>query len=235
MKKKAVVLASGGLDSTTIMAMAQHEGYDIYALTFDYGQRHKIELKAAQKVAKFFGAKKHLILHIELNTIGGSALTENIPMPQGRKTKEIRSSGIPITYVPARNTIFLSYALAWTEVLEATDIFIGVNAIDFSNYPDCRPEFVKSFQRTANLATKAGMEGKKITIHAPLMYMTKGEIIKKGISLGVDYSMTHSCYNPGKDGLPCGKCDSCLLRKKGFEEAGIKPELFTTANFSDKR
>jgi 7-cyano-7-deazaguanine synthase len=235
MKKKAVVLASGGLDSTTIMAMAQHEGYDIYALTFDYGQRHKIELKAAQKVAKFFGAKKHLILHIELNTIGGSALTENIPMPQGRKTKEIRSSGIPITYVPARNTIFLSYALAWTEVLEATDIFIGVNAIDFSNYPDCRPEFVKSFQRTANLATKAGMEGKKITIHAPLMYMTKGEIIKKGISLGVDYSMTHSCYNPGKDGLPCGKCDSCLLRKKGFEEAGIKPELFITANFSDKR
>jgi len=235
MKKKAVVLASGGLDSTTIMAMAQHEGYDIYALTFDYGQRHKIELKAAQKVAKFFGAKKHLILHIELNTIGGSALTENIPMPQGRKTKEIRSSGIPITYVPARNTIFLSYALAWTEVLEATDIFIGVNAIDFSNYPDCRPEFVKSFQRTANLATKAGMEGKKITIHAALMYMTKGEIIKKGISLGVDYSMTHSCYNPGKNGLPCGKCDSCLLRKKGFEEAGIKPELFTATNFSAKR
>ena len=235
MKKKAIVLLSGGLDSTTIMAMARHEKYDIYALTFDYGQRHKIELEAAQKVAKFFKAKKHLILHIELNTIGGSALTENIPVPQGRKTKEIRSSGVPITYVPARNTIFLAYALAWAEVLEATDIFIGVNAIDFSNYPDCRPEFVKSFQRTANLGTKAGMEGKKITIHAPLMYMTKGEIIQKGISLGVDYSMTHSCYNPGKDGSPCSKCDSCLLRKKGFEEAGIKPELFTTNDFSAKR
>jgi len=235
MKKKAVVLASGGLDSTTILAMARHGGYDIYALTFDYGQRHKIELKAAQKVAKYFGAKKHLILHIELGTIGGSALTKDIPIPQGRKPKEIRSSGVPITYVPARNTIFLAYALAWAEVLEAADIFIGVNAIDFSNYPDCRPEFVKSFQRTANLGTKAGMEGKKITIHAPLMYMTKGEIIKKGISLGVDYSMTHSCYNPGKDGLPCGKCDSCLLRKKGFEEAGIKPDQFTTTNSSAKR
>jgi 7-cyano-7-deazaguanine synthase len=221
MKKRAVVLASGGMDSTTIMAITRHKGYDIYALTFDYGQRHKIEIKAAQKVAKYFGAKKHLIIHIELDAIGGSALTEDIPIPQGRKLKEISSSGIPITYVPARNTIFLAYALSWAEVLEATDIFIGVNTIDFSNYPDCRPEFVKSFQRTANLATKAGMEGKEITIHAPLMYMTKGEIIKKGISLGVDYSMTHSCYSPGKDGLPCGKCDSCLLRKKGFEEAGI--------------
>jgi 7-cyano-7-deazaguanine synthase len=239
MSKRAVVLASGGLDSTTIMAIARHKGYDIYALTFDYGQRHKIELKAAQKVAKYFGAKKHLIIHIELDTIGGSALTEDIPIPQGRKLKEISSSGVPITYVPARNTIFLAYALSWAEVLEATDIFIGVNAIDFSNYPDCRPEFVESFQRTANLATKAGMEGKGITIHAPLMYMTKGEIIKKGISLGVDYSMTHSCYSPGKDGLPCGKCDSCLLRKKGFEEAGVingvKPELLTKGNFYTKR
>ena len=235
MSKRAVVLASGGLDSTTIMAIVRHERYDIYALSFDYGQRHKIELTAAQKVAKYFGAKKHLVLHIELDTIGGSALTEDIPLPQGRKLKEIGSSGVPITYVPARNTIFLAYALSWAEVLEATDIFIGVNAIDFSNYPDCRPEFIESFQRTANLATKAGMEGKGITIHAPLMYMTKGEIIKKGTSLGVDYSMTHSCYNPGKDGLPCGKCDSCLLRKKGFEEAGITPELFTKTNFSDKR
>jgi 7-cyano-7-deazaguanine synthase len=235
MKKKAIVLLSGGLDSTTIMAMVREEGYDIYSLTFDYGQRHKIELEAAQKVAKFFGAKKHLILHIELDTIGGSALTENIPIPKGRKPKEISSSGVPITYVPARNTIFLSYALAWAEVLEATDIFIGVNAIDFSNYPDCRPEFVQSFQSTANLGTKTGMEGKKIIIHAPLMYMTKGEIIQKGISLGVDYSMTHSCYNPGKDGRPCGKCDSCLLREKGFEEAGVKPELFTATDFSAKR
>ena len=235
MKKKAVVLASGGLDSTTILAIVMHEGYDIYALTFDYGQRHKIELKAAQKVVSYFGAKRHLILHIELDAIGGSALTEDIPVPQGRSLKEISAGSVPVTYVPARNTIFLAYALAWSEVLEAKDIFIGVNAIDFSNYPDCRPEFVKSFERLSNLATKAGMEGKGITIHTPLMYMTKGEIIKKGISLGVDYSMTHSCYNPGKDGLPCGKCDSCYLRKKGFEEAGIKPELFTKTNFSAKR
>jgi len=234
MKKKAIVLASGGLDSTTIMALINHKGYDIYALTFDYGQRHKIELKAAQKVAKYFGAKKHLILHIELGAIGGSALTEDIPVPQGRKLKEISSSGIPITYVPARNTIFLAYALSWAEVLEATDIFIGVNAIDFSNYPDCRPEFIESFQRTANLATKAGVEGKGIRINAPLIDMTKGEIIKKGISLGVDYSMTHSCYNPKKDGLPCGKCDSCLLRKKGFEEAGVKDPLLTKNNFYSK-
>jgi len=234
MKKKAIILASGGLDSTTIMAIARHKGYDIYALTFDYGQRHKIELKAAQKVGKYFGAKKHLILHIELDTIGGSALTEDIPIPQGRKLKEISSSGIPITYVPARNTIFLAYALSWAEVLEATDIFIGVNSIDFSNYPDCRPEFIESFQRTANLATKAGVEGKGIRINAPLIDMTKGEIIKKGISLGVDYSMTHSCYNPGKDGLPCGKCDSCLLRKKGFEEAGVKDPLLTRTNYYSK-
>jgi len=234
MKKKAIILASGGLDSTTIMALIKHKGYDIYALTFDYGQRHKIELKAAQKVAKYFGAKKHLILHIELDIIGGSALTEDIPIPQGRKLKEISSSGVPITYVPARNTIFLAYALSWAEVLEARDIFIGVNIIDFSNYPDCRPEFIESFQRTANLATKAGMDGKGIRINVPLIDMTKGEIIKKGISLGVDYSMTHSCYNPGKDGLPCGKCDSCLLRKKGFEEAGVKDPLLTRTNFYSK-
>ena len=234
MPKRAIVLASGGLDSTTIMALINHKGYDIYALTFDYGQRHKIELKAAQKVAKYFGAKKHLILHIELGAIGGSALTEDIPVPQGRKLKEISSSGIPITYVPARNTIFLAYALSWAEVLEATDIFIGVNTIDFSNYPDCRPEFIESFQRTANLATKTGVEGKGIRINAPLIDMTKGEIIKKGISLGVDYSMTHSCYNPGKDSLPCGKCDSCLLRKKGFEEAGVKDPLLTGTNLYSK-
>jgi 7-cyano-7-deazaguanine synthase len=239
MLRKAVVLLSGGLDSTTIMAIAKHEGYDIYALSFDYGQRHKLELEAAQKVAKHFGAQRHLILHIDLGTIGGSALTEDIPIPQGRKLKEISTGKVPITYVPARNTIFLAYALAWAEVLDATDIFIGVNAIDFSGYPDCRPEFVESFQKTANLATKAGVEGKGIKIHAPLIYMTKEEIIKKGISLGVDYSMTLSCYNPGKDGLPCGECDSCLLRKKGFEEAGIrngvKPKLLTKANFYAKK
>ncbi|MFO8165125.1 MAG: 7-cyano-7-deazaguanine synthase QueC [Desulfatiglandales bacterium] len=234
MPKKAIVLASGGLDSTTIMAIVNYKGYDIYALSFDYGQRHKIELEAAKKVAKYFDAKKHLILHIELDTIGGSALTEDIIPPQERNLKEISSSGVPTTYVPARNIIFLSYALAWAEVLGSTNIFIGVNAIDFSNYPDCRQEFVESFQKTANLATKAGMEGKKIQIHAPLMHMTKGEIIKKGISLGIDYSMTHSCYNPGKDGLPCGRCDSCLLRKKGFEEAGVKDPLLTRNNSYSK-
>ncbi|MGM0382029.1 MAG: 7-cyano-7-deazaguanine synthase QueC [Thermodesulfobacteriota bacterium] len=234
MPKKAIVLASGGLDSTTIMAIVNYKGYDIYALSFDYGQRHKIELEAAKKVAKYFDAKKHLILHIELDTIGGSALTEDIIPPQERNLKEISSSGVPTTYVPARNIIFLSYALAWAEVLGSTNIFIGVNAIDFSNYPDCRQEFVESFQKTANLATKAGMEGKKIQIHAPLMHMTKGEIIKKGISLGIDYSMTHSCYNPGKDGLPCGRCDSCLLRKKGFEEAGVKDPLLTRTNSYSK-
>lgn len=221
MRKKAVVLASGGLDSTTIMAIAKNEGYDIYALSFDYGQRHKFELEAAKKVAKNFGAKKHLILRLNLEAIGGSALTDDIPVPQGRDLDDISSGGIPITYVPARNTIFLAYALAWAEVLGATDIFIGVNAVDFSGYPDCRPEFIESFQRTANLATKAGVEGKGITIHTPVINMTKGEIIKKGISLGVDYAMTHSCYNPSEKGIPCGICDSCLLRKKGFNEAGI--------------
>ena len=230
MGKRVVVLVSGGLDSTTIMAIMKHEGYDIYALSFDYGQRHKLELEAARVIANYFGAKRHLILRLDLDAIGGSALTESIPIPQGRDLTEISSIGIPITYVPARNTIFLAYALAWAEVLDATDIFIGVNAIDFSGYPDCRPEFIESFQTMANLATKAGVEGKGITIHAPLMHMTKGEIIKKGISLGVDYAMTRSCYNPGKDGLPCGECDSCLLRKKGFEEAGIPDPLLKSMN-----
>lgn len=225
MSKKAVVLLSGGLDSTTIMAIVKNKGYDIYALSFDYGQRHKLELEAARKVAGHFGAKSHLIPRLDLDTIGGSALTEDIPIPQGRKLKEIGSDDVPITYVPARNTIFLAYALAWAEVLDATDIFIGVNSVDFSGYPDCRPEFIQSFQNTANLATKAGVEGKGIKIHTPLINMTKGEIIKKGISMGVDYAMTHTCYSPKKDGLPCGKCDSCLLREKGFKEAGIADPL----------
>jgi 7-cyano-7-deazaguanine synthase len=225
MSKKGVVLLSGGLDSTTMMAIVKHEGYDIYALSFDYGQRHRIELEAAKTVAKHFGAKRHLILNLDLDNIGGSALTNDIPIPKGRKIDEISSGRVPITYVPARNTIFLAYALAWAEALDARDIFIGANAIDFSGYPDCRPEFIESFQKTANLATKAGVEGKGIKIHAPLIDMTKGEIIKKGISLGVDYAMTHSCYSPGKNGLPCGQCDSCLLRKKGFEEAGIADPL----------
>jgi 7-cyano-7-deazaguanine synthase len=229
MRKRAVVLASGGLDSTTTMAIARHEGYDIFALSFDYGQRHKLELEAAKTVADCFGAKKHLILRLDLGTIGGSALTDDIPVPQGRGLNEIGSGGIPITYVPARNTIFLSYALAWAEVLDATDIFVGVNALDFSGYPDCRPEYIKAFEKMANLATKAGVEGKSVTIHTPIINMTKAQIIKKGVSLGVDYSMTHSCYDPAEDGRPCGRCDSCLLRKKGFEEAGLSDPLFETA------
>jgi len=224
-----VVLASGGLDSTTIMAIAKHDGYEIFALSFNYGQRHKVELEAAKTVADCFGAKKHLTLRLDLDAIGGSALTDDISVPHGRGLEEISSGGIPITYVPARNTIFLSYALAWAEVLDAADIFIGVNAVDFSGYPDCRPEFIQEFERMANLATKAGVEGKGITIQTPIIHMTKAEIIKKGVSLGVDYSMTHSCYDPAEDGRPCGKCDSCLLRKKGFEEAGLSDPLFETA------
>ena len=229
MRKRAVVLASGGLDSTTTMAIAKHDGYDIFALSFDYGQRHKVELEAAKTVADCFGAKKHLTLRLDLGAIGGSALIDDISVPHGRGLEEISSGGIPITYVPARNTVFLSYALAWAEVLDAADIFIGVNAVDFSGYPDCRPEFIQAFERMANLATKAGVEGKGITIQTPIIHMTKAEIIKKGVSLGVDYSMTHSCYDPAEDGRPCGKCDSCLLRKKGFEEAGLSDPLFETA------
>lgn len=229
MRKRAVVLASGGLDSTTTMAIAKYEGYDIFALSFNYGQRHKLELQAAKKVADYFGAKKHLILRLDLDAIGGSALTDDIPVPHGRGLNEIGSGGIPVTYVPARNTIFLSYALAWAEVLDATDIFIGVNALDFSGYPDCRPEYIKAFEKMANLATKAGVEGKNLTIRTPIINMTKAQIIKKGVSLGVDYSMTHSCYDPAEDGRPCGKCDSCLLRKKGFEEAGLSDPLLEIA------
>ena len=229
MSKRAVVLASGGLDSTTIMAIAKHEGYDIYALSFDYGQRHKLELEAAKTVAGYFGAKKHLILRLDLDAIGGSALTDDIPVPHERGLNEIGSGPIPITYVPARNTVFLSYALAWAEVLDATDIFIGVNAVDFSGYPDCRPEYIEAFQKMANLATKAGVEGNSVTIHTPIINMTKAQIIKKGVSLGVDYGITHSCYNPTGDGKPCGRCDSCLLRKKGFEEAGVSDPLSETA------
>lgn len=221
MKKKAVVLSSGGLDSTTAMAMAKNEGYEIYSLSFSYGQRHVLELKAAEKVAKSLGAQKHLVIQIDLGKIGGSALTDNIDVPKARNEEEMKKE-IPVTYVPARNTIFLSYALAWAEVLGASDIFIGVNAIDYSGYPDCRPEYIKSFEAMANLAIKAAVEGEmRILIRTPLINMTKGEIIRKGIELGVDYSLTHSCYDPSPDGKACGQCDSCLLRKKGFQEAGI--------------
>jgi 7-cyano-7-deazaguanine synthase len=220
-KKKAVVLSSGGVDSTTAMAIAKSEGYEVYSLSFRYGQRHAAELKAAERVADALGARDHLVIDTDLKKIGGSALTDDIEVPKGRDEGEMQKE-IPVTYVPARNTIFLSYALAWAEVLGASDIFIGVNAIDYSGYPDCRPEYIEAFERMANLATKAGVEGEtELKIRTPLIRMTKAEIIRKGLELGVDYGMTHSCYDPTPDGKACGQCDSCILRKKGFREAGI--------------
>ena len=219
--KKAVVLLSGGIDSATAMAVAKEEGYALYALSFRYGQRHGIEIDKAQRIAQVMGIKKHLMLDINLKEIGGSALTDAIEVPKGRGAGDI-SRSIPVTYVPARNTIFLSYALAWAEVLGSFDIFIGVNALDYSGYPDCRPDYIQAFEKMANLAIKAAVEGKgTITIHAPLLHLRKAEIIQKGIALGVDYSMTHSCYDPHIDGKACGRCDSCLLRLKGFREAGL--------------
>jgi 7-cyano-7-deazaguanine synthase len=220
-KKKAVVLSSGGIDSTTAMAIAKAAGYEIYSLSFNYGQRHAWELQAAQRVAEALGVKEHLILDLDLGKIGGSALTDDIAVPKARTEKEMRK-GIPVTYVPARNTIFLSYALAWAEQLGAEDIFIGVTAIDYSGYPDCRPEYIRAFGRMANLGLKATVEGKmRITIQAPLIRLSKGQIIRRGLELGVDYGLTHSCYDPSADGKACGECDSCLLRKKGFQEAGL--------------
>ena len=216
--KKAVVLISGGLDSTTVLAIAESKGFKLYALTFDYGQRHKLELSSAKKVAKHFGVFEHKIIKIDLRSFGGSALTSGMKIPQNRN---IRSRNIPPTYVPARNTIFLSYALAWAEVLKAHDIFIGVNAVDYSGYPDCRGEYIRAYQKMADLATKESVEGSAIKIRTPLINMSKAEIIKKGIKLGVDYSVTHSCYNPDRNGSSCGRCDSCLFRRKGFKEAGI--------------
>jgi 7-cyano-7-deazaguanine synthase len=220
-RKKAVVLSSGGLDSTTVMALARAAGYALYSLSFQYGQRHALELEAAQRVAQALGAEAHRIITIDLGGIGGSALTGPMEVPKGREESAL-SEGIPVTYVPARNTIFLSYALAWAEVLGAEEIFIGVNALDYSGYPDCRPEYLEAFERLANLATKAGVEGTmNFRIRAPLIGLTKAEIIRKGISLGVDYGLTRSCYDPAPDGRACGQCDSCLLRKKGFREAGL--------------
>lgn len=227
MEKKAIVLSSGGIDSTTVMAIAKHEGYEIYSLSFQYGQRHALEIKSACRVAEAIGVKKHIVMDIDLGKIGHSALTDDIAVPKGRREAEIRQ-GIPMTYVPARNTIFLSYALAWAEVLEASDIFTGVNAIDYSGYPDCRPEYIQAFEAMANIAIKAAVEGRmRIKIKTPLIQMSKAEIIRKGVELGVDYRLTHSCYDPSLKGLACGLCDSCLLRKKGFREAGVPdPALY---------
>jgi len=224
-RDKAVVLLSGGLDSATVLAIARREGFECYALSFRYGQRHASELEAARRVACALGAAEHRIAEIDLRAFGGSALTSEIAVPKGRAPEEM-AHGIPITYVPARNTIFLSFALAWAEVLGASDIFIGVNALDYSGYPDCRPEFIEAFEKMANLATKAGVEGRqKLRIHTPLIAMTKAEIIRRGIALGVDYGLTSSCYDPGPEGQPCRQCDSCLLRAKGFRECGIDDPL----------
>ena len=222
MRKKAVVLFSGGLDSTTTLAIAHDEGYDIYAMSFRYGQRHTVELQCAKNIAKALGVKQHIVVDIDLRTFGSSALTEtDIQVPKDRPDTEM-GHGIPITYVPARNTIFLSYALAYAEVLVADTIFIGANAIDYSGYPDCRPEYIDAYQTMANLATQAGVEGKtKLRIRAPLIDKTKAEIIQIGTTLSVDYSLTLSCYDPDAEGRACGGCDSCLLRKKGFKEAGV--------------
>lgn len=220
--KKAVCLLSGGLDSATCLAVARREGYACYALSFDYGQRHKVELEAAGRVAECLGAERHFVAQIGLDAFGGSALTTDVAVPKSRSL-EAMSHGIPITYVPARNTIFLSFALAWAEVLESADIFIGVNALDYSGYPDCRPEFIDAYERMANLATKAGVEGRtRVRIHTPLIRLRKAEIVRLGAELGVPFGLTHSCYDPGPGGKPCGQCDSCLLRRKGFQEAGIE-------------
>ena len=219
--KRAVVLLSGGIDSTTTLAIAIAEGYEAYALSFDYGQRHQIETEAARRVADSLGAKEHLIAKIDLRVFGGSALTDELDVPKQRSENDI-AHDIPVTYVPARNTIFLAYALAWAEVTSANDIFIGVNAIDYSGYPDCRPEFIEAFESMANLGTKAGIEGRRFQIHAPLIKFSKAEIIRKAVELGVDLSLTHSCYDPSPEGLACAECDSCLLRLKGFREAGVK-------------
>lgn len=220
-KSKAVVLLSGGLDSTTVLAIASAEGYECCCLSFSYGQRQTIELERAKVNAPRYGVKEHLILQLDLDKIGGSALTADIDVPKGRDFAEMEKS-IPITYVPGRNTIFLSYAMAWAEVLGAKDIFIGINALDYSGYPDCRPEFLKTFEHLANIGTKGGVESDKpFCIHAPLMRLTKKEIIEKGVALGVDYGTTHSCYDPDQQGRACGDCDSCRLRLKGFADAGL--------------
>ena len=215
-------LLSGGLDSATCLALARRDGYECYALSFDYGQRHRVELDAAARVAEALGARRHMIAKIGLDAFGGSALTAAIDVPKDRPADEM-AHGIPVTYVPARNTIFLSFALAWSEVLGTGDIFIGVNALDYSGYPDCRPEFIEAFARMANLATKAGVEGAtRVQMHTPLLRLSKAEIVRLGAEIGVPFGLTHRCYDPGPEGRPCGRCDSCVLRRKGFQEAGVE-------------
>ena len=225
--RKAVCLLSGGLDSATCLALARRDGFDCYALSFDYGQSHHVELDAAARVAASLRASQHRTLLIDLRQFGHSALTADVAVPKGRSSNEM-SAEIPITYVPARNTIFLSFALAWAEALEAADIFIGVNALDYSGYPDCRPEYIESFERMANLATKSAVEGRtRVTLHAPLIRLTKAGIVKLAAELGLDFRLTHSCYDPEPSGRPCGACDSCILRRKGFEEAGVVDPLLS--------
>ena len=224
--RNAVVLLSGGLDSSTVLAIARSQGFAPHALSFRYGQRHSVELDSAQVIARQLGAVDHVVVDVDLRKFGGSALTADIAVPKGRAT-EAMSQGIPITYVPARNTVFLSFALAWAETLGASDIFIGVNALDYSGYPDCRPEYIAAYETMANLATKAGVEGApRLKIHTPLISMSKAQIVLEGLRLGVDFSATSSCYDPGDDGRPCGACDSCLLRAKGFAEAGVTDPLY---------
>ena len=232
--RPAVVLLSGGLDSATALAIARAEGFDPYALSFRYGQRHVHELKCAQEVAQQLGAREHVVVDFDLRKFGGSALTSDIAVPKDRPAGDM-SHGIPITYVPARNTIFLSFALAWAETLQAQDVFVGVNALDYSGYPDCRPEYIEAFEKMANLATRAGVEGRtRMHIHAPLISMTKAQIIRRGRELGVDYAITSSCYDPGADGRPCRRCDSCQLRAKGFAEAGVVDPLLRRFGLADE-
>src|SRR5438094_754003 len=224
-RPKAIVLLSGGLDSTTTLAIAKADGFEPYALSFRYGQRHAFELEAARRIAQRIGATQHVVVDIDLRQFGGSALTSDIPVPKGRSIEEM-GVGIPVTYVPARNTIFLSFALAWAEVLGASDVYIGVNALDYSGYPDCRPEYVAAFEQMANLATKAAVEGRqRVTVHTPLIELSKAQIIGRGLELGVDFSLTSSCYEPSPAGEACGRCDSCQLRLKGFAEAGATDRI----------
>jgi 7-cyano-7-deazaguanine synthase len=227
--KPAVVLLSGGLDSSTVLAIAHADGYVRCALSFSYGQRHSIEVQSARRVAEAYGVARHVVADIDLRVFGGSALTDEITVPHHDSADDL-TADIPVTYVPARNTIFLSYALAWAEVLGSSDVFIGVNALDYSGYPDCRPEYIEAYQQMANLATKAGVEGRQhLRIHTPLIDLTKAQIIRRGLALGVDYSLTHSCYDPDPGGRACGTCDSCLLRRRGFAEIGLEDPALTAA------